>query len=431
MASRKHKTLTLEDKIEIIKLINSDAIFKTFGIGKSTAGDIKKNKDSIMKFVSTTESGSKVRKTMKTADNVALENAVYLWFIQQRRLHVPLSGEMICEEALLFHRQMTEGDEGFVVSKGWLDRFKHHHGIRRLKIIGEKVSNLQWRRIRALFWRMLPDKTLADLNEKVAPGRKVIKARITFMPCANVTNIRFLCLLSEQPKNPEPSSQSRSLYVNVGKKKTLGAHESCSWSEFVPAVRQHMKSVNLPQQPLLLLDNCPGHPSAEELCTDDAEISQVLLTSILKDPVHNQNLENALKKLNLKDVVFSLANCWAYVSTLLTDKSWKNLLSNFIDSEAEENVQTEEIQLAPLINQLQNSNPISAEADDSLARVEILEDDEIIRTVTAEVDDDDDDDTPVNSVKFLILRLWRHSILHYSGLKSKILKHTKLCSSDV
>ncbi|KAG8236072.1 hypothetical protein J437_LFUL011996 [Ladona fulva] len=65
MASRKHKTLTLEDKVKIIKLINSghsyDAISKTFGIGKSTVGDIKKNKDSIMKFVSTTESGSKKR----------------------------------------------------------------------------------------------------------------------------------------------------------------------------------------------------------------------------------------------------------------------------------------------------------------------------------------------------------------------------------
>ncbi|GBM10853.1 hypothetical protein AVEN_199241-1 [Araneus ventricosus] len=64
----------------------------------------------------------------------------------------------------------------------------------------------------------------------------------------------------------------------------------------------------------------------------------------------------------------------------------------------EENVQTEEIQLASLINQLQNTNPMSnteafqwaAEADDSFARNEILTDDEIIRTVTAEDDDDDD-----------------------------------------
>ncbi|GBO40614.1 hypothetical protein AVEN_221219-1 [Araneus ventricosus] len=40
-----------------------------------------------------------------------------------------------------------------------------------------------------------------------------------------------------------------------------------------------------------------------------------------------------------------------------------------------------------------------AEADESLARNEILTDDEIIRTVTAE-DDDDDDVNPVNPAKF-------------------------------
>ncbi|GBN85055.1 Otoferlin [Araneus ventricosus] len=106
------------------------------------------------------------------------------------------------------------------------------------------------------------------------------------------------------------------------------------------------------------------------------------------------------------DADIGLANCWASVSTLLINKWWKNLLSNFIDSKVEENVQTEEIQLASLINQLQNTNPMSntevlqwaAEAEDSLARNEILTDDEIIRTVTAE-DDEREDVTPVNPVK--------------------------------
>ncbi|GBN35700.1 hypothetical protein AVEN_130235-1 [Araneus ventricosus] len=133
---------------------------------------------------------------------------------------------------------------------------------------------------------------------------------------------------------------------------------------------------------------------------------KLLLANILNDPVHNENLVKTLKNVNSKDVVLNLANCWAPMSTLLINKSWKNLFPNFIDSEVEENVQTEEIQLASLINQLQNTNPMSntealqwaAEADDSLARNEILTDDEIIRTVTAE-DDDDDDVTPVNPIK--------------------------------
>ncbi|GBM81749.1 hypothetical protein AVEN_13467-1 [Araneus ventricosus] len=62
-------------------------------------------------------------------------------------------------------------------------------------------------------------------------------------------------------------------------------------------------------------------------------------------------------------------------------------------------------QVEALINQLQNTNPMSntevlqwaAEANDSLARNKILTDDEIIRTVTAE-DDVGDDVTPVNPV---------------------------------
>ncbi|GBO08659.1 hypothetical protein AVEN_147186-1 [Araneus ventricosus] len=132
---------------------------------------------------------------------------------------------------------------------------------------------------------------------------------------------------------------------------------------------------------------------------------KLLLTTILNDPLLNENLEKTQTNENLKDVVFSLAN-WASVSTLLINKSCKNLLPNFIDSEVEENVQTEEIQLASRINQLQNTNPMSnteglqwtAEADDSLTRNKILTDDEIIRTVTAE-DDDDDGVTPAKSIK--------------------------------
>ena len=81
------------------------------------------------------------------------------------------------------------------------------------------------------------------------------------------------------------------------------------------------------------------------------------------------------------------------------------MLPNFINSE---NERTEEIQFPSLINQLLNSNPISyleaiqwaAEADDSSAQSEVMSDDGIIRTVTAEDDDDkDDDNTPANSVK--------------------------------
>jgi hypothetical protein len=37
----------------------------------------------------------------------------------------------------------------------------------------------------ALYWKMLPDKTLVLSQEKNAPGRKTIKERVTFLLCAN------------------------------------------------------------------------------------------------------------------------------------------------------------------------------------------------------------------------------------------------------
>ncbi|GBN64152.1 hypothetical protein AVEN_175034-1 [Araneus ventricosus] len=96
------------------------------------------------------------------------------------------------------------------------------------------------------------------------------------------------------------------------------------------------RDVSLGGADLLLLNNCPGHPSAEELCTDDGEISamflppnttaliqpmdqnaiqniklgyrRLLLTNILNDSVHNENLEKTLKNVNLKDICVYIAD---------------------------------------------------------------------------------------------------------------------------
>lgn len=57
--------------------------------------------------------------------------------MQQQRRHIPISGEIICEKARLFHREITKQGGGFTISRDWLDNFKHRHGIRRFKITGK------------------------------------------------------------------------------------------------------------------------------------------------------------------------------------------------------------------------------------------------------------------------------------------------------
>ncbi|KAG8239897.1 hypothetical protein J437_LFUL018517 [Ladona fulva] len=132
-----------------------------------------------------------------------------------------------------------------------------------LRVINEK--NLSSQQIynadeSELFRQMLPDKKLADLNEKVAPGRKVIKARITFMTCANVTGKHKLPIFVVVNATKTLGFKSVTLPVCYrGQKNAWVTRELfLDWfkTEFVPAVRQHMKSVNLPQRAVLLLDNC-------------------------------------------------------------------------------------------------------------------------------------------------------------------------------
>ncbi|KAG8237641.1 hypothetical protein J437_LFUL013619 [Ladona fulva] len=123
---------------------------------------------------------------------------------------------------------MTESDQGFVASKGHLKITGEKPSSNEsaiepfriellLRVINEK--NLSSEQIynadeSGLFWQMLPDKTLADLNEKVAPGRKVIKARTTFMQCANVAGKHKLPLFVVGTAKKNPSlTQSCSLYL--------------------------------------------------------------------------------------------------------------------------------------------------------------------------------------------------------------------------
>lgn len=120
-------------------------------------------------------------------------------------------------------------------------------------------------------------------------------------------------------------------------------------SEFVPNVRRHLSSIDFPIEAVLLLDNCPGYPSAEELRSEDVNIFAMFLpanTTAIIQPMHQNVIQNiklnyrtillsnvladedlvvALKKINLKDVVLNLANCWSSVSSHLIKMSWENL----------------------------------------------------------------------------------------------------------
>lgn len=112
-------------------------------------------------------------------------------------------------------------------------------------------------------------------EEKSAPGRKVSKERITFMPCSNASGSHKLKLLVLS-KSMKPRA-FRNVEIPVSYKGQRRAWVTrdifTEWfhNEFVPSVRHKMKEVNLNPEAILILDNAPGHPT--QLSSDDNKIS--------------------------------------------------------------------------------------------------------------------------------------------------------------
>ncbi|XP_066258171.1 jerky protein homolog-like [Euwallacea similis] len=380
------------------------SITSKYGIGKATVADIKKNKNKILAYLHENDFGPSNKKTLKFSSNPRVEKASFTWFMQERTKGSPISGEILRAKAQFFYKEITQKDY-FKASSGWLHKFKTRFGIRQLSICGESLSsdydavvpfvekliqlikekNLVPHQIynadeSGLFWRVLPKKTLAHFKEKSAPGRKVNKERITFMPCSN-------------------SSGSHKLKLLV-----LNIFAEWFHNKFVPSVRRKMKKLNLSPEAILILDNAPGHPT--QLSSNDNNIFALFLPpnctpliqpmdqhviqaiklfyrkKLLKKIVDSDcDTSESLKSINLKDVVFFLDEAWRYVL-------------NACDSDEED-----EIPLARLARQITEPNPtelnnelkeivdLGRKIDQNLTKEEIKDDSddvsEIPRLVTS------------------------------------------------
>ena len=117
-AKRKRIVLSISDKLEIVDLLDKSVsytvICEKYGVGRSTVGDIKKNREKIISFKKEMiDMGMKRKaKVMKLADNSQVDRALYMWFTQKRTEGIPVSGPMLCEKAMQFNSQL-QGNPGF------------------------------------------------------------------------------------------------------------------------------------------------------------------------------------------------------------------------------------------------------------------------------------------------------------------------------
>ncbi|XKL60101.1 hypothetical protein PGB90_001117 [Kerria lacca] len=101
---RKKKVISIDEKYEAIQRLDAGEsavkIAEDLGVGRSTVGDWKKNRDEIERWCSVHagSSGSKPvkkRKTMKKSEYDRVSEALFIWFVEKRERDVPISGPIL------------------------------------------------------------------------------------------------------------------------------------------------------------------------------------------------------------------------------------------------------------------------------------------------------------------------------------------------
>ena len=298
---------------------------------------------------------------------------------------------MLQAKAVYLHKQLCEarGETGlieFVASDGWLWRFCRRHGIRQLTLQGEKLSadkpaseefvtsfrtfvednNYTLNQIfncdeTGLYYKLLPNKTLASHFEKRADGRKRQKERVTINACSNASGtIKLPLLLIGKYKKPR-------CFKNISKDSLplIYDHQSNAWvntaifsnwfhRHFVPTVKKKLQELGVEQKAVLVLDNCSAHPGEDELVSDDKKIIAKFLppnvTSLIQ-PMDQGVLESIkrrykrklleelilkdeeglpiltfLKSINMLRVVTLITASWNEIPARTLQKSWRKII---------------------------------------------------------------------------------------------------------
>lgn len=394
-SKRSRHVLSIEKKLEIISRLEKGEsgtnLAKIYDVGKATISDIKKNKDTILKFVSKldSEDGSQKRKTMKGPKDEKLENAMFLWFIQRRSKGEPISGPLLCEKALVMNQKLG-GPNDFKASTGWLKNFKSRHGIRELEIQGESLAgdapaaekfkqtfcdfvknegycldNIYNTDETGLNWRALPRKSLAAKQEAKAPGYKISKDRVTILVTANATGTHALPLLMiGKSKNPRCFKNVKCLPLTYKAQKSAWMTSSLflEWykDDFIPNVKAFRKRENKTGKVLLLMDNAPSHPEVDVMNSVDQDFQVMFLPpnvtaliqpmdqgviykmkcmykkEILRRLLLAENEEEVVsfsKKLNLKECSYMVADAWNLLTKENLSRAWIKLLPPIIELE--------------------------------------------------------------------------------------------------
>ncbi|XP_051161312.1 jerky protein homolog-like isoform X2 [Leptopilina boulardi] len=357
----RRKSLSLKEKIEIINKIengnSNHKLCKEYDVNSSTISTILKMKEKLKTYYADINAfgGNVKRKRANKPEYELLEKVVYDWLCQKRTIGEPVSGLILQEKARIFystlklHEKISDQGHEFKASDGWLSRFKDRYNLRTLQPKGEKASadtvasenfvsefnefleknNYQLENIynadeTGLQYRSLPDKTLVLSNEEEVAGRKPMKERLTIMVCANATGSHRIPLLvigkSAKPRCFKKNQQLPLNYTNQ-KKAWMNAQIFKHW--FIDIFLKNVRELKPDAKIILLLDNAPTHPSAQELNLIDEKCTVIYLPPNVTSLI--QPMDQG--KWTVLDCMNVLREAWISLTPNTLRNSWKKLIN--------------------------------------------------------------------------------------------------------
>lgn len=389
---KKRKTLTLQEKYNIIRKIESGmqqtVLCKELNLSKTTVSGIWTSRQKILQeSYGKSLSIKKIRNPIRTdVDKLLLE-----WFKTQRSLNMPISGPILQQKAEHFGRLVNGPD--FKCTSGWIERFKKRYNITKGKIHGEamdvNVDTVQhwiknvWPEIRkgyndsdifnadetGLFYKLTPDRTLRFKQEKCIGGKQS-KVRVTVLVCANMNGTEKCKLLVigkfMKPrclKNVKRLPVSYNANSRAWMTAAIFENEIRRWDD---QLRKRKRKI------LLLVDNCPAHPQINNLtnirleflppnCTASLQPMDQGIIHCLKARYRRYIILEIIKNLDkgktveisLLDAIRMLAQSWQDVSVNTIKNCFKHAGWVSTNSEFDE---ADDLPLSQWIRQIDENN---------------------------------------------------------------------------
>ncbi|XP_063985822.1 jerky protein homolog-like [Diachasmimorpha longicaudata] len=363
-------------------------VAKEFGVHSSTVDGWIKNEKALQKWA-TEHNGviPAAKKRLRKPVHELIDKAMWLWHRERNAAGCTFTGTSAKIQALVFRNKMAIA-QTFTASQGWLTKWQRRYGVKfttqnsstsadtlspQQTHEEEKIGNnfrgklttiietegltsdqIFFCDLIGLNYRQLPDLVM---NVKWAPeGQplKQVKERITLLACSNVSGSCKIPLVLVG-KFPKPRAIKNLTQLPISYRNQMSSYMTgrifMDWfhDEFCPTVKEMLICRGIPPRAILFMENCLSLPP--EMKSQDIRVEflphnatillqpfdktwlrnlkvsyrQQLIKYIMNNLSVGVSLDEAMKNLTIREVIFWLANSWNKLSDDVILKSWKPL----------------------------------------------------------------------------------------------------------